>query len=176
MAVNVTSAAALHSALDRTLLRIGRSQRELHRIEAERDAELEAVSNRYAVRIARRRETILSLSRDLRDFCERHRHRLMPSGRKSLQTPIGAKVGFRTTVPSIVPLDGYSEDDVCRLLVAAHREDLLRVRQMPDRAAIRKLHGAGALTREDLRKLGLTLTEAREEFYFHTNHDGAHVV
>ena len=172
MAVSVMPETDLVSAVEHRLRRVARKERELERLEADMEARIEEVRRRYAAAISGRARAIERLGEELRCFCERNRECIVPLSKKSLQTPTG-RVGWRTQPASVVLQEGYTEQQVCWLLHDANRRDLIRVREMPDKPAIKKAHAAGVLTGAQLSALGLALTEPRDEFYFQTSRSRA---
>ncbi|MHC5034516.1 MAG: host-nuclease inhibitor Gam family protein [Planctomycetota bacterium] len=164
MATELLEGKAPCAAVIGELRRIAATQVRLGRAQAELDEALDAVRRRYDRRLGLMRRRLSDLLGKLEAYCRANRGAVLPPGRKSQVTPFGI-IGFRKGEASLELSDGLSEDDVCRLLRAADLGELVRVKEAPDRPAIRKALSEGRLDGEQLRQCGIKLTEGQERFH-----------
>jgi phage host-nuclease inhibitor protein Gam len=143
---------------------IAAAQVRLARLEAELDERLDAVRRRYDRRVAALRERVLRLTGELEAHCRASRDAILPPGRKSLATTFGV-VGFRKAEAVVRLRDELSDEDACRLLRRAGLDGLVRVKEAPDRNAVRRSLLEGRVTGEQLRQCGLELAEGEERFH-----------
>jgi phage host-nuclease inhibitor protein Gam len=136
----------------------------LSKVQAELDEALDAVRRRYDRRLGLMRRRLSDLLSKLEAYCRANRHAVLPPGRKSLVTPFGV-IGFRKGEAALGLRDGLSEADVSRQLRAAELGELVRVKEAPDRPAIRKALSEGRVDGEQLLQCGIELTEGPERFH-----------
>ncbi|MHC4788202.1 MAG: host-nuclease inhibitor Gam family protein [Planctomycetota bacterium] len=140
------------------------AQVRLKKLQAEMDEAVDAVRRRYDRRIGALEERARRLREELESLCRTDREAVLPAGRKSLKTPYGV-VGFRTGESLVRIRDGMSAPAVCRLLRRAGLGDLVRVKESPEKTAVRKALQQGRLGRDQLEDCGLQLVEQGERFH-----------
>ena len=74
------------------------------------------------------------------------------------------EVGFRKAEPAVALAEGIDEAAVCRLLRKARLGRLVRVKQRPDRASIRKALAEGDVDAARLRRCGVELMDLPDHF------------
>lgn len=145
------------------LRRLAQAQGRLDGLNAELEAELQAVRRRRDGAIARLQRRVDAMLSELETYCRAGRDAVLPEGRKSLVTAFG-EVSFRKAEPSLVMEDGAGEEEVCAALTARDLGDLVRVHQSVDRRALRKALDDGRLSARELRRVGLELVEKDDVF------------
>jgi hypothetical protein len=75
------------------------------------------------------------------------------------------EVGFRRAEPVVRLVDGFTDEEACRLLRQARLAGLVRVTEAPDKAAVRKALEGGRLTLQRLRRCGLEVEAGEECFH-----------
>lgn len=164
MATQLLKRPGAPSRVAERLRRLARAQVRLDGLQAELDEQLDAVRRRYHHRIGSLRDRTSHLLADLEAYCRGEREAILPAGRKSLATPFG-EVGFRKVEPAVRLHDGLTDGDACRLLRDAEIGDLVRVRETPDKPAVRKALREGRITADQLYACGLQLLAGPERFY-----------
>lgn len=164
MAVAVAAAQRVRNRIDRSLRLMCRVRSRLESLRAEMERELNEVRGRYAGRIASRERRLDRMETELERLCRGERDRLLPDGRKSLETPFG-RVGFRRGRRALSLHDGVEQSEACRRLREADREELVRVRESLDKAAVRRAVRRGELSPAELGRIGIELSDVEDRFY-----------
>lgn len=164
MAVELLNAAGPRAVVAEKLRRIGRAQSHLERLQAELGRDLDAVRRRYDSRVASLQNRTAQLRADLEAHCRAERRAILPPGRKSLSTPFG-EVGFRKAEPAIRLREGFTDGEVCRMLRQAKLDHLVRVKDSPDKQAVRKALSEERVNLEQLAQCGLEAVEGLDRFH-----------
>jgi len=164
MPAETCNAAGARAAVVEKLRRLGRAQSRLERLQTELNVQLEGVRRRYDRRITALQSRATELRADLETYCRARRDAILPAGRKSLTTPHG-EVGFRKGEAAVCLRDGLAEAEVCRVLRTAGLGGLVRVRECPDKVAVRRALAAEQVTLEQVRRCGLDLVEPPPRFH-----------
>ena len=151
-------------AVARKVRAVALTQARLDRLRAELDEELDAAQRRRGGPIAALQARLSRLLADLEALCRAQRALILPPGRKGLATPFG-EVGFRRAEPLLRLREGLTDEEACRLLRKADLDDLIRVKETPDRQAAHKALSEGRVGPERLRRCGLELSEPPERFH-----------
>ena len=144
--------------------RLAKVQAQRDRLEAELNARLDAVKGLYARRMDALDRSGSTVGAALERHCTSNRAELMPDGSKSFRTAYG-RVGFRLQPLQVILSEGLDEEQVCRRLQDSGLDRLVRVRQGPDRAAIRKALQSGELQQARLQQCGVGLGGGQEAFF-----------
>jgi len=164
MSTQTIPATKAKSVLREKMALLARKQLELERVEAELNTRVEALKGLYAGRIASLQSTVENMRRGIERLCRRERDALLGESARSLRTPHG-RVGFRRCAARVALRDGADEAKVCAALRGRGLDELVRVKESPDRGAIRRAHEEGDLGDELLAECGLHVVEGEENFY-----------
>lgn len=152
------------SLVAQRLRRIARTRARLQGLQADLEQELTAARRPYEGRIATLQARLDRLHADLEAYCRGERDAILPPSRKSLVTQYG-EVAFRRADAAVRLREGLAEGEVCRLLRSAGLDYLVRVRESPDKTAVRRAIRQEAVSPEQLECCGLELVEGSERFY-----------
>ena len=150
-------------AVCETLRRMAGAKGRLDLLQADMERELEAVRRRYRGRLRPLEGRLRALGEQIEALCRAERDQVFPDGRKSFATAHG-EVGFRKAEPAVALAEGMDEAAVCRLLRKARLGRLVRVKQRPDRASIRKALAEGNVDAARLRGCGVELVDLPDHF------------
>jgi len=163
MATATLPIARPRSAVAAKLRHMAGVQARLDVLSAELEQKLDVARRRYAGRIGTLQQRLRELTCELEAICRAQRDAVFADGRKSYRTPHG-EVAFRKAEPAVRVRDGLTDSEVCRLLRRSRLARLVRTKQSPDRAAIRKALAEADVTADRLERCGLELTEQAEHF------------
>jgi phage host-nuclease inhibitor protein Gam len=164
MAAELLKLASARSRVVAQLRRVSVARAQLGRVQAQLEQELDAVRRCHDRRIAALEARLARLTADLEALCRSERESILPPGRKSLLMPLG-EVGFRRAEPVVRLVEGFTDEEACRLLRQARLADLVRVTEAPDKPAVRKALDGGRLTLQRLRRCGLEVEAGEERFH-----------
>ena len=159
--------AAARAGVGARLRRIARLELNLAAAQTQLEEVLEAARRRYGPRVEQLRGRLSGHAAELEQYCRAERHVLFPPDRKSLVTPFG-EVGFRKGEATVTIREGASDEEACRRLRAAGLDALVRVREAPDRAAVRRALAQGEVSEARLRSCALEVVEGDERFHCRT--------
>ncbi len=168
----ILDAGQAHQRLRRQMRGLARTTCRMQSLQAEYDAQVDALRRRYGARLASLHDRAAALSDALESLCRGPAGCLFLSGRKSLTTPQG-EVGFRRCEPAVRLADGVDDEEAVRRLRCAGLADLVRARSAPDKRALRKAVREGRVDIEVLRGCGLELAAAPDRFYCRIRHEPA---
>ncbi len=117
-----------------SIARIGKIDREMKRLEADRDDELARIKDAYGQRLKPLKEEREALIAGLETWAAGHRRQLLKHGRKSVRFPAG-EFGWRLRPPRVTI---SSKVDVIAELQARGLERFIRVIRQVNREAIRE--------------------------------------
>ena len=122
--------------------RLARVQAQSERMEAELNGRLDAVKGLYAGRMAALATARRAVLQTLERHCRANRGELMHDGAKSFRTAYG-RAGFRLRPVQVIATPDQDEGLICQRLRERHLAHLVRVRETPDRPAIRTALDSG---------------------------------
>lgn len=161
-------AIAARQDVDGQLRKIGRLQLEIDSLEVELDRALNTIRSAYGPRIASRLERRRELTEGLETLCRDKRDELLPAAQKSVGLSFGS-VGFRTgkdTIEFRVKLE-----EVVKRLKEMRQGKLVRVREDPDKQAIKRALATGQPSSERLAKAGIRLVKGAETWWCQINRE-----
>jgi len=144
--------------------RLARVQAQSERMEAELNGRLDAVKGVYAGRMSALATARRAVLEALERHCRANRVELMHGGAKSFRTAYG-RAGFRLRPVQLIATPDQDEELICQRLRERHLSHLVRVRETPDRPAIRKALDSGQMGEGLLAQCGLRLGGRDEAFF-----------
>ncbi len=159
------AAPATREVLDHKLLAIGRCVLEMEGLEAQMNAEIDTVKERFAARLEQLRTSIEVGRVDLRLAVEDSRQDLFKGRSKTLKLLFG-KLGFRVQKATIRLLQGIKTEDAVRLLERNMLSHCVRVKKELGKDRIAKSFAAETLPADLLKRCGLDVRPGGEDFWF----------
>jgi phage host-nuclease inhibitor protein Gam len=151
-----------------TLKDVENAMNELQQLEAQAAAaaanansKIAEIRDEYTPSVAPLEEKAKRLRNAIESWAEDNRddEELFPKGRKSIELNAGT-ISIRAGAPSLVLRKGKSTDDVIELLKEHGIKAGIKVADPSlDKTAIKKLYDQGKLDDNDLKKLGLEITQ-----------------
>ncbi len=156
--------------VDRELYLLGRDELVLEDLQTRLNEEMDEVKHRFARGIARLQGKITVRAEALRLVVEDSRADLLPGKRKSLKVLFG-RVGFRQQPERVALVRGRTASGVAEELTITGYQELVRMRQEPDKPAIKAALADGRVDGATLRRHGLHIVPASEDWWYETAHE-----
>jgi len=137
---------------------------ELRRLEGELNARLEAAKGLYTDRLTTLQNAVDALRDQTEAFCCAQREVLFGGAARSVQTAYG-RAGFRRSGIRLRLDDAQDAESVCAGLRGLGLDRFVRVREEPDKAAIKSALGSGEVEDSLLARCGIHAERDAERFY-----------
>jgi phage host-nuclease inhibitor protein Gam len=163
MGKQLTTESALHQAINKRLVELGRIEIRLERIHGEMDLEIARIKADRAAQIASVVAQRQDVAREIEALCSEHRGELLRGAAKSLKLLFG-RIGWRVSPPSVGLARGVDAERAAMLLREHGHGDLVRERLEPNKPVIMAALAAEKITEVELKGAGLKVEPGREEF------------
>lgn len=136
---------------------------QLRKLEATRDAKLQAIRTEWEPTCIQQVDRIKALGLMAEKYAAEHRDELFPGKAKSADTPL-ATYGFRTGMPSLKLLSKWSWEKVLQILEQFQMLSFVRTKLEVDKDAIIREARDGLISGRQLSDIGVKLVQ-NEAFY-----------
>lgn len=161
------------ATVDRELRKIGETELEIGRLEADMTAQVDQIKKEFEVKLRPQRQTLDMLRQRLEETCRQAREDLFAEGSKTLKLAFGS-VSFRALPGTVKVKEGTDEEAVIRKLAKMFPDHYyVRVKESVDRDGLRRAAERGDVTAKQLAQAGLEWEAPGEKFVAKADREAA---